>query len=540
MIWLSGVGAVMLVMAGGVRPAPVSGPAPGTIDVRAFGARGDGETFDTRAIRAAIAAAAERGGGIVHVPPGTYVTGTIALASNVTLHLDAGATLLGSPHAEDYQVRTDDGARTVWHALVHADAVKHVAITGRGTIRGQGSDGDFKVTPPKFREPRRPVLLGFYRSRSVRVEGITLRDAPAWVQHYLDCENVTIDGITVYSHANYNNDMFDIDGCRDVRITNCTGDTGDDALTLKSTGVAICENITVANCVFSSHANAIKMGTESRGGFRNITITNCVIRPARAAEFYLGDRRGLAGIALEVVDGGVLERVTISNIAIEGTTSPIFLRLGDRSRKRNPPPGDDGLGTLRDVLIENVVATGASGIGCAMVGLPERPIEGIVLRNIAITFAGGGTADDARRDVPERRERYPECTMFGTLPAYALYCRHVKDLTLENVRVGCAGPDQRPALVCDDVAKLCIDSFDARTVPAAEPVLRFAGVRSALLRGCIAPVGTHAFLEIGAGSRRISVFGNDLSAAERAFHLAPTVDESVLGRAANRLRADRP
>jgi polygalacturonase len=313
---------------------------------------------------------------------------------------------------------------------------------------------------------------------------------------------VVIDGITVESHANYNNDMIDVDGCRNVRISNCTGDTGDDAITLKSVVGGPCRNITVTNCVLSSHSNAIKLGTESTGGFENIAITNCAIRPAHTDQFHLGDRRGLAGIALEIVDGGTLDRVTISNIVIEGTTAPIFLRLGDRGRTYPGGPEHPSVGTFRNVVISNVIATGVKNTGCAITGLPDHPIENITLCNINITYAGGGAATSAERTPDEHPNRYPECTMFGELPAYGFYVRHARGVTFDNVRLVCEKPDARPAIACDDVQDLRLANI-ATNASADATLVQLQDVQNALIRDCFLPTTTRPFLQCDGACRNI-------------------------------------
>jgi hypothetical protein len=270
-----------------------------------------------------------------------------------------------------------------------------------------------------------------------------------WMQHYLDCDFLTLRGLNVFNHVAANNDMVDVDGCRNVIISDCVGDTDDDALTLKSTGVRPTEHVVISNCILSSHCNAIKAGTESAGGFIDIAISNCVIRPSAVKEAHAGRPEGLAGIALEIVDGGALERVAISNIVVEGTTAPIFMRLGNRARPPKPSDPKPPVGTFRDVSISNVVATGAGTMGCALAGIPDHPIENITLSNIRIRFAGGGSRDAG--EVPEVEGKYPECTMFGPLPAYGFFLRHARNVRMRDVELTCVAPDPRPPIATVDV-----------------------------------------------------------------------------------------
>ena len=498
-----------------------------TVDVRTTGAVGDGRTKDTHAIQQAIDAAHADGGGTVTLSAGTYLSGTLILRSNVTLHLAEGATLLGSTDRDDYpQIHPAFKPYSTGHyclCLIYGEDLQNVAIVGKGVIDGQGDADTFKVTPPKFGTPRRPFLLTFIQCRHLTIRGITLRDSPAWVQHYVACENLQLEGITVYSHANYNNDMIDIDGCRNVRISGCTGDTGDDGLTLKNTVGQPCENIAVTNCTFASHANAIKCGTESSAGFRNISITNCVIRPCQTDAFHLGDRRGLAGIALEIVDGGTMDRVIISNITIEKTVAPIFVRLGKRWGRE--------VGSLRNVILSRITATDASDTGCAIAGLPGHPIENLTLSDIHITFAGGGTPADVDRDVPEHPDRYPECTMFGKLPAHGFFVRHVSGLTLRNVRIECNKPDARPALYCDDVQNLNVDSLHGPTTGEAMIVLK--DVERALLQGCFLPETADALVKTTGQTRGVSVISCDLAAGRVFIPPKGATDKSALFQAGN-------
>jgi hypothetical protein len=249
-----------------------------------------------------------------------------------------------------------------------------------------------------------------------------------------------------------------------------------------------------------------------------------------------GVKGGLAGIALEIVDGGTLDGVTISNVAISGVKSPLFLRLGTRARpfvNGGPKPG---IGAFRNVVISNVVATDVSETGCVIAGLPGRLIENVTLSNVVVSLAGGGTKDQALATIPEKSESYPECTMFGVLPAYGFHCRHVSGLTLSNVDVRWAKPDFRSAMVCDDVRDLQVDGFRGRSVADGAPVISLSDVRGALLRGCVAPPGTGAFLRMQGRTEKVSVMSNDLSAAVLPFEFAEGAVAAVLYEAGNRLK----
>jgi hypothetical protein len=252
-----------------------------------------------------------------------------------------------------------------------------------------------------------------------------------------------------------------------VVISDCNISSGDDAIVLKSTSARICRDVTVSNCVVSSHCNGLKMGTESNGGFKNIVMTGCAIYDTR-----------LAGVALEIVDGGTMDRVVVSNITMDRIGAPIFLRLGNRARPFKNDAEKPGIGAMRNITISNIEATGANPTGCAIAGLPEAAIENVTLSNLRLSFDGGGTKAEAGRTVPEKPADYPEYSMFGRLPAYGLYCRHVKGLRLLNVQLQLARPDQRHAVVFEDVEDALIDSPD---VPSGK--VRLVEVKDVYIRG---------------------------------------------------------
>ena len=316
----------------------------------------------------------------------------------------------------------------------------------------------------------------------------------------------------MWNHGNENNDMMDIDGCRDVVISDCFGDSDDDALTLKSTLARPCESITITNCILRSNRAAFKMGTESNGGFRNITVSNCVLEQSLGPPTIYGDGHdGREGISLLLVDGGQMENVAISNIVIRDLTVPIFMRLGNRARPFAAGMPKPGVGTFRNVKISNVVATGASKYGCAISGIPQQPIENVTLSNIRIVFAGGGTAEDGDAEVPEKEAVYPQSYMFGVLPAYGFYVRHARGVTLDNLELRCDSEDVRPAVVCDDVGDLEISGLEADSSLSAPAVIRLRQVNGAFIQGCRAPAEAPTFLQVeGDKTRGITVLNNEL------------------------------
>jgi len=504
-------------------------------DVRDYGAKADGKTLCTKSIQAAIDKCAADGGGTVYLPPGKWLSGTIYMENYVTLLLDSGSTLLGSRDPNDYahphipSSKDSQGRSFSYWSLIAGTNLQHIAIQGRGTIDGQGSAF-------RFKDRNRPKGIYLENCRDVLVEGVKMRNAGSWMQHYRNCDRLSIQNITVFNHVAYNNDGLNIDSCRDVCISGCMVDSDDDAIVLKSLSLKPCENVTIANCVINSHCNAIKMGTESGGGFRNITITNCTICSPRYSKVTYGRQRGLAGLALEIVDGGILDRVAISNIVMKGVSVPIFMRLGNRARQYEQDKPKPGVGTFRNVVIDNIVATETSNIGCSITGLPGHAVENVSLSNIKLSFEGGGTIEDSLKEVPEKAGSYPESTMFGMLPAYGFYCRHVRGLTFTNVQLQTTTSDQRHAVVCEDVEDVLIDALDTTYSPEAAATIRLTDAKSVFVRGCRPRTGMELFLNLqGSQSERVVLMANDLSGVSKIVEMGPDVAKTALAQRANYL-----
>ncbi len=482
-------------------------------NVRNFGAAADGKTLDSPAINKAIEACAKAGGGTVAFPAGTYLSGSIRLKSNVNLHLDAGAVILGAPQemnaydpAEPFAGPAyQDGGHTYFHnSLIWGENLVNVSITGLGMINGGGmTRGDGPLdrisgfaglgrgagTPPAAKQggpdPNNVRLgnkaIALKLCRNVLIRDITIFHGGHFAILATGCDGMTVDNVTMDT----NRDGLDIDCCRNVMVSNCRiNSPNDDALCPKSSFAlgrnVITENLTIVNCQVSGFVEGtlidgtmkprrngngrIKFGTEANGGFRNVTVSNCTFRSCR-------------GLALEEVDGGIMENITIDNISMMDVPSyAIYVTTG----KRNRGPSVTASSIARNILISNVVATGIEkNGGIQITGLPEQPIEGLRLQNIWLQFEGGGTREEAAIMPPELDKGYPEPR--GVMPGYGVFARHVRDLEMADIRFGYEKEDLRPVIVCVDVDGLEIDNFKAK-LAAGVAAARLEQVKRLVIR----------------------------------------------------------
>ena len=436
--------------------------------------------------QAQIDAAAAAGGGRVVVPRGRHVTPELHLRSNVELHLEHGAWLEGSPRADDYTFARLPYSEGDWAAVVSAYNVTNVSITGTGTICGNGGAFPQMSVWSGDAGRRRPRGLFFSECSGVRLEDFVLRDAAMWGIVFKCSENIVVSGVTVDSAANLNNDGIDIEA-RNVVIRDCDIDCCDDAVCVKSNNPDFTvENVLVSNVVARSQSNMLKIGTASHGTIRNVLFTDCRVeaprrdflrretstavptlcftRPERL-NYMKGLRpyemTGISGLAVENVDGGIVENITFRNISVEGCAVPIFVRGGRRlKRKCGIPPSDKCV--LRNILFENIVGSSRSSIANSITGVEGCRVKDVTLRNVHLQCRGAGAelSRTARtQTVRERAGAYPECNMFDfqILPAYCLYARHVDGLVLENVtdELQDGTEDLRDRIVLDDVTGYC-------------------------------------------------------------------------------------
>ncbi|MCL4217006.1 MAG: right-handed parallel beta-helix repeat-containing protein [Candidatus Hydrogenedentes bacterium] len=481
-----------------------------TYDVLSFEAVGDGETKDTAAVQRAIDACAGAGGGTVYFAPGTYLCGSLHLRSNITLHLDNGATILASTDDADFDPfekldfeNDSDEETSYFHfSLIWGEDLENVAIEGRGTIDSNRRDRSG------------PKTIGLKRCKQVTIRDITIRNAGNYAISMLGTDFVNIDAVSIFSSYC---DGIDPDSCQNVRISNCYIESWDDAICPKASFALgyrrAAKNITVTNCIMATNCNGFKLGTESAGDFTHITVSNCVVTTYKSKVDYREPATPISGITLISADGAHISDVTISNIAMDEVRFPIFLRLANRGRDMEEPVP----GTMKNVTISNITASDAL-IGGIIIGEPERPIENVHLDKVRITCKGGGAKEEPGIDVPAMMLKYPSAYKFHELPTYGFYVRHASGVTLDRVRLSLNTPDTRHALICEDAADIAIDGLRVQPVEDAAPTILFREIRDALIQGCAPPAGSTAFLRVtGEASARITLLNNDFSRVKGAI-----------------------
>lgn len=439
-----------------------------------YGAVGDGKTLCTIAIQTAIDDAHKAGGGKVVVPRGIFISGSINLKSNVNLFISKRGQLWGSLNPDDYR-RVGK-----WRAFIMAEDETNISISGKGIINGRGDkvalqidslfyvgqldSADYNLKEGRSREYMRPLIIRNHRCSNVSVTGVTIKNSACWVQSYNKCDGLTLKGITVYSDAYWNNDGIDIVDSKNVRVTDCNINAADDGICIKTEDRkwhGVSENIYIANCTVRSSASAVKIGTSTMNDIRNVVIKNIKVYDTYRS-----------AIAIEAMQEGVVENIHVENIKATNTGNAIFLRVGQiRGAKTE--------GVLKNVTIKNVtvrvpferpdydyIIRGPelpffhNVFPSSITGVPGNPIHNVTLENIKIIYPGRGRRAYANmpisrlEDVPEAVHKYPEFSMFGELPAWGFYVRHVDGLTLKNVKIKIKDSDYRPAIVYDDVLNL--------------------------------------------------------------------------------------
>jgi len=496
-----------------MTPSTAVTSSSGVYNVRYYGAHGDGETLDTAAIQSAIDACHAGNGGMVLFPHGTYLTGTLYLKSQVTLHFEPRATLLGSTDIADYALDTDGiryaGESYMDRCLIFSRGAEQIGLSGLGVIDGQGQRENF----PNEDSLDRPMMLRLIDCQRVRLRDLTLRNAAAWCTAFIGCRDVHVDGVTIENRANLNGDGLDFDGCQDVFVSNCRIDTSDDSICLQTSEPdRPCQNIVITNCVLSSHWAGMRFGLLSCGDIRDVTVSNCVFH----------DMVG-SGLKIQMCEGAILENMTFANLVMRNVPRPIFCTFNSFRFRRDADLTLPPMQAFRNLQFSHIRAYAGPESAesyksfIAFIGLPSYDIQNITLSDIHFTAPGGGTlAQGARRNVPELTGKRPEHYEFGeTLPSYGIYARHVKGLVLDNITLDYVRPELRPALICDDVEDLEMDSVRARGHAMGNALLRLIDVRRALIKGCRPTCAVPVFCELENRCRDIALLNNDLRLAKK-------------------------
>jgi polygalacturonase len=490
-------------MAGGTAQPDASAAAIPQIagfNVRAYGAKGDGAAIDSPAINRAIDAAASAGGGTVYFPAGVYLSYSIRLKSKVGLYLDHGAVLLAGPTPLDgtltggYDAAEPQGewepyqdyGHNHWHnSLIWGEELNGVSIEGPGLIWGKGLSRGWMeetVKPDTAKPGVGNKAIALKNCRNVLLRDFKMLEGGWFAILATGVDNLTIDNLLIDT----NRDGMDIDCCRNVRVSNCTVNSPwDDGICPKSSFALgyprPTENLTVSNCYVTGDfalgsvldgswkrlpqeprwmpTGRIKLGTESNGGFRNIAVSNCVFESCQ-------------GFALESEDGAVCEDITFTGIAMRDIRSaPLFVRLG--TRMRGPKSAQPG--SIRRVILSDIVSSGASPLPSILSGVPGHAIEDIKIDNVYLEQFGGGSAETAALQPEEREAKYPDPAMFGALPATGFFIRHVRNLEMSNVEIATRSADARPAFWLKDVVGA--DFFRLRVPQGAAPAFDLQQVR---------------------------------------------------------------
>lgn len=443
-----------------------AGKAPkisnGIYNVKEFGAKGDSNTLDTLSINKTIETCSVNGGGTVLFPPGVYRTGTIYLKSNLTIYIEAGATILGSRDMSDYQdvIGKERNRASQWNAaLLQGHDLQNVAIAGRGTI-----DGNDVYNPDGEEKMRGPHAIFFNKCEGILIQDIFVRNAGNYAHLMKGCSNGSLRGVTVTGGW----DGIDLFDCKNFLITDCQFMTGDDSIAGGGW-----EKVIVSNCTLNSSCNGYR---NYNGGLKNVLFTNLVIsgpgafkhrtHETKSREQYLtthfdwhGDNDSLSGFWL--AGNGVIDNLVISNVSISGVRCPLWICVQGRNS------------AMRNIQISNLTATdvGKPRVASLIQGNADKPIENISLTNITILSAGGGTKDMIDKPVPARVGDPIEL-----LPCYGMFCRHIKDLEMRSVRFSSSEKDERPALICDNIGRLELDGVRGQTEPGNGPSVRLLNI----------------------------------------------------------------
>ena len=484
-------------------------------NIRDYGAKPDASAPATDAFRAAIQAAKAAGGGTVYVPAGKYVTGPIELVSNLVLDIDAGAVLT-FPATRDgltYTKGRIEGTDAITPVpLIGGHDLDNVTIRGRGLITTDNAEwlrlirqpdgaaartvwtqilqaldlkrpvpaADFEKAAPALR----PSFIRTMNSKNVHIEGIHIRGSSMWTIHILYSEHVIIRGVTIETYPGANTDGMDIDSSRDVLISDCYLDTGDDAICLKSgknaDGLRVnrpTENVAITNCTVHHGHGAVVLGSETSGGIRNVVASNIVA---------LGTEKGVR-IKSTRGRGNVIENIRFDHWTMEDV--PEAINVTNYYTKTPEEPVSERTPIFRNIAISNMTIT-RSNVAINVEGLPEMPVAGLQISNIIASAKTGMKAYNTSR------------------------------LELRNVQVN---PENGPAFLIRDSKDLLLDDISSVHPPADAPVVRLDRCPGAIVRGARAFEGTGTFLSAGPNElKTLLLDGNFLNQAKQ-----PSIETST-------------
>ncbi len=493
-----------------------------SFNVRDYGAVGDGQTLDTAALQAAIDAAHQRGGGTILFPAGHYVTGSLFLHSHITLHLDAGAALLGSEDPADYPIVNGrwEGAEQQTHAaLITGRGLTDIAVMGRGTIDGRGAHWWQRFRSGALAYPR-PRLIAFADCTHVLIEDITAVNSPSWTINPVRCENVTVNKVTIVNPADSpNTDGINPDSCHNVQISNCFVSAGDDCITIKS-GIELedeekrspCRNVTITNCTMANGHGGVVIGSEMSGGVRNVVISNCV---------FIGTDRGIR-LKSRRGRGGVVEDIRVSNIVMTDVSCPLTMNLyyavgrwGDLEiADKRPQPVSEGTPRFRGIHLSHITARGAKYAAAYIHGLAEMPVEDITLTDFSVTLSTEGEAG------------YPDMADdMEPMQRAGLFISNARGLRLHQVEVdGQVGP----ALRLMNSFDVELSSCATHTPDATAPIVQLDNVELAFVHGCQASSVAPVFVQVsGARSKEIVLRSNHLRCARPVSVMADVPADAI-------------
>jgi polygalacturonase len=488
---------------------------PWLFDVTAFGAVGDGKTLSTAGLQRAIEACKKAGGGMVVVPPGSYLTGSLVLCDNLELHLSPGATLVASQRFDDYPPvdgRYEGIERKVHAALLTGDRLENVSITGNGRIDGQGSPWweahevtqKLRIARGLAREAENPAgaplkypcpsIINLIRCQRVRISGLAFENSPLWNLHFVYCQDVAVEGVTMTGlHSQMSCGIY-IDSSKYVRVTDSAIASGSDCIALKAgynedgrrVGIP-CEDVIISHCnLYDSFASGVAIGSETAAGIKNVTVTSCVIENCKTA-FYLRSTRGR---------GGGIERVRVSGCVAEGIQDSVIMvrpywdsvrtngyltAPGPRNRAETDRearfPVNEGTPTFRDIDFSGI-SVGTTNALATIEGLPERFIQNVSIDQVSASKAKLGIS-----------------------------CSNVAGLHLGSLRLD---PQEGPLVSARNIEQLTVAGLGRGARRSVGPLVELENVAGATIDGC---PGSEPVRLQGSANRDVVIAGSPAGVA---------------------------